>query len=885
MGELTFQRKNLEFIFKNKFDPSILQKWETIKSKYLKNPDTGYDIFLSMLDARYVDSIWSEIPTKSLAEFKSFLQTKETNPEALKQFYHYISVEGNIWLDIQASTDIRKYLKEIFGKVSSLGRQKEDQNFQLFTYFLFGNRFFRPNEFDEDIAHSFSNGDFSNALLGKILKQNFHQLHANWKKKNFMELQILSGIFNFQLDVGSNDDLYFEKFYLRYNPNEIHTLAKGKVTVNVADKKKIATFIENRFEVNLGEVLFTSKESLPLTLELEGFLNYEDLSFVIFVENRKDVNIYRYEKEQSVYELELELYDKISIPLHIKYQSIYINVDQEIPEVIVTSENAESKIEIWIPIEYSKVIRTRISVSHTADYLPRKYANQMRILEKNEIKDFTAEIDDMGVKISFEFNRNFLKSIITNSKYFLSLTIYFMGKNLPIGAVLVLPKSPIDVSLIKKTYAGSTSAYLFVEENQRPFHLEIEKGGKKIFAATVQGRYLLDDRDNLKIFIDGKHTFSIDSDRYVTAEKQKKELEDSQREKDENQRWGPFLFLLFSIIDLPKFILLSNKIIGWSQNPSDRKGWAIIYFLFTPVTTLLLTISIVLISKSKARFSYSIVVFHFIYSYTIILKVLFNEGAIFQNNTSFLLAFILILLPSLALDIGNQYLIKNRTMTFFLFFGILIIGMLTLWALFPSAFRSSTNNKFTSIKKSMNWEDATEECKRKGFRLPTISEFGQFYQTDEMRDLVEEEQSTFWTSSISEDGDSLYFVFSTGESGIGNLRGHSGVVCFTSATYYDNVGTWSKYLGSNTYADAKKKCNSLSMHLPTREEWHSYISSNSEFHFERNRNLSSYWVANDKRIQEEENLKYSVNVSINLRSRDLKSHYSNEEFADTVCKK
>jgi hypothetical protein len=662
MGEIEFLKKNLQSLIQNKLDPSIFKKWETIKAKYTKAPDAGFDLFLSMLDSSYVDRIWNSVPKISLTEFKNFLQSKDKDPKFLKDFYNYISVEGNIWLDIQSSAEIRNYLKELFQKIAQFDKKNQDQKFHIFSYFLFGNRFFRPNEFDEDIAHSFSNGDFSNALLGKILKQNFHQLHANWKKKNFMELQILSGIFNFQLDVGSNDDLYFEKFYLRYNPNEIHTLAKGKVTVNVADKKKIATFIENRFEVNLGEVLFTSKESLPLTLELEGFLNYEDLSFVIFVENRKDVNIYRYEKEQSVYELELELYDKISIPLHIKYQSIYINVDQEIPEVIVTSENAESKIEIWIPIEYSKVIRTRISVSHTADYLPRKYANQMRILEKNEIKDFTAEIDDMGVKISFEFNRNFLKSIITNSKYFLSLTIYFMGKNLPIGAVLVLPKSPIDVSLIKKTYAGSTSAYLFVEENQRPFHLEIEKGGKKIFAATVQGRYLLDDRDNLKIFIDGKHTFSIDSDRYVTAEKQKKELEDSQREKDENQRWGPFLFLLFSIIDLPKFILLSNKIIGWSQNPSDRKGWAIIYFLFTPVTTLLLTISIVLISKSKARFSYSIVVFHFIYSYTIILNTIFYGGALYPFNSGWLITLFCLLIIVLFLDfVWDNFIVKIKT--------------------------------------------------------------------------------------------------------------------------------------------------------------------------------------------------------------------------------
>lgn len=152
------------------------------------------------------------------------------------------------------------------------------------------------------------------------------------------------------------------------------------------------------------------------------------------------------------------------------------------------------------------------------------------------------------------------------------------------------------------------------------------------------------------------------------------------------------------------------------------------------------------------------------------------------------------------------------------------------------------SGKWSEYQGNMNWEDAKKKCASIGMRLPTFEELKTAYAAGITEPWISD-GSYYWSSTPMGDylahilhitnGDNLvYYTYHTHPvrclEGVYRKKEVSedrkaGEVNSTNATKKDpkptpSSGKWSEYQGNMNWDDAKRKCASIGMRLPTRDE-------------------------------------------------------------------
>lgn len=132
---------------------------------------------------------------------------------------------------------------------------------------------------------------------------------------------------------------------------------------------------------------------------------------------------------------------------------------------------------------------------------------------------------------------------------------------------------------------------------------------------------------------------------------------------------------------------------------------------------------------------------------------------------------------------------------------------------------SAGTGNWSSNQGIMNWRDAQAKCASIGMRLPTRTEIKAVYDAK----LTEEWKNIYWTKDEFSDALAYNFNITNGDSDSGLKDGLYYVRCIRSAkeTPKPNTGSgnWSAYQGEMNWNDAKAKCASIGMRLPTRAEF------------------------------------------------------------------
>lgn len=158
------------------------------------------------------------------------------------------------------------------------------------------------------------------------------------------------------------------------------------------------------------------------------------------------------------------------------------------------------------------------------------------------------------------------------------------------------------------------------------------------------------------------------------------------------------------------------------------------------------------------------------------------------------------------------------------YLGILILLYLPLYIFSES--QSQDLVKWTESFGRMSLVEAKGKCSSMKMKLPTRSEW-KSAKANTMTDSWKKDEIDFWTSDGYSDEYGFDFDLNSGTSGYYESKGILKQVRCISASNQIKAetpvsktiaGKWSSYLGQMKWEDAKNKCASIGMRLPTREE-------------------------------------------------------------------
>ncbi|HMV79160.1 MAG TPA: hypothetical protein PL048_05570 [Leptospiraceae bacterium] len=123
-----------------------------------------------------------------------------------------------------------------------------------------------------------------------------------------------------------------------------------------------------------------------------------------------------------------------------------------------------------------------------------------------------------------------------------------------------------------------------------------------------------------------------------------------------------------------------------------------------------------------------------------------------------------------------------------------------------------SNRKWSEDQGYMNWKDAMKKCGSIGMRLPKPQELKEAYAAG-ITESWKSDARYYWSSERSkEDNWIKFFNIYTGITGSNFETSYHKVRCLIS----DYI--WSEDQGRMNWEDAKKKCESIGMRLPTTDE-------------------------------------------------------------------
>jgi len=156
--------------------------------------------------------------------------------------------------------------------------------------------------------------------------------------------------------------------------------------------------------------------------------------------------------------------------------------------------------------------------------------------------------------------------------------------------------------------------------------------------------------------------------------------------------------------------------------------------------------------------------------------------------------------------------------------------------------------KWGEYQGEMNWYSAKATCESIGMRLPTIEELKLAY-TSKLTESWKKNGYNYWSSTII-GGDRAYgFTIIDGNSYDFDSNIPDSVRCIQSKEMKTNNGSnkWSDYQGLMNWEDAKAKCASIGMRLPTREELFAAYKAGAreKWQKEATHAYSAYWTSEE----------------------------------------
>ena len=129
------------------------------------------------------------------------------------------------------------------------------------------------------------------------------------------------------------------------------------------------------------------------------------------------------------------------------------------------------------------------------------------------------------------------------------------------------------------------------------------------------------------------------------------------------------------------------------------------------------------------------------------------------------------------------------------------------------------SDKWSAHQGKMNWGEAKKKCASIGMRLPTIKELKTAYE-DKIIEPWDKDVPLhiYWSATPYGHNGDAWLIISTGNM-IHSFDASNFYVRCIRANVAKDSGIWSNYQGKMKWDDAKKKCASIGMRLPTLDEF------------------------------------------------------------------